>query len=281
MKYLYILGLEHSGTTLTDHLLSAHEKITGLGEIANFLSPERMTHYLDRWRSYDDHDICSCGERWNDCPFWGVLQPLSGAISSEPTREKRAVLHKHFVKLFGDESVLVDSSKSLHDLEELYSDLPDLGLSESSVLILLCAKDPRGFVASMEKKDGKQFNLLRSLRALNYWSGEHRRFLKFLRSSSLNYKVITYEQLCAKPIELIADTVSCLGLEPLKELNLSHKSSHIALGNKGFTMRNRKEVRYDDSWTKRLTIKLAYVLHFRARRLRRSLNSLAYIDDKT
>ena len=56
--------------------------------------------------------------------------------------------------------MLVDSSKSLLDLEELYSDLPSLGLSESNVLVLLCAKDPRGFVASMEKKEGKQFSLL-------------------------------------------------------------------------------------------------------------------------
>ena len=96
----------------------------------------------------------------------------------------------------------------------------------------------------------------------------------------MNFKVITYEQLCAKPIDVIADTVSCLGLEPLNELKLSHKGSHIALGNKGFTMRNRKEIRYDDSWTKRFTIKLAYALHFRARRIRTSLNSLAYFDGK-
>lgn len=275
MKYLYILGLEHSGTTLTDHLLSAHPKITGLGEIANFFSPERMSHYLSKWQCYDDHDICSCGQHWNNCDFWGALQSLSGAVSSKPTVEKRSLLHNAFVSSFGSESVLVDSSKSLCDLETLYSDLPHLGISESDVLVVLCAKDPRGFVASIEKKEDERFSLLKSLQTLNYWAGEHQRFLRFLESSNLRFNVITYEKLCENPVDVIAESVSYLGLEPLRELNLSHRASHIVLGNKGFTMRNRKEIRYDDSWTKKSIIKLAYVFHIRSRQLFATLSKLA------
>jgi len=46
MKYIYILGLEHSGTTLTDHMLSAHPRVTGVGEVAQFFSVDHMRHYL-------------------------------------------------------------------------------------------------------------------------------------------------------------------------------------------------------------------------------------------
>lgn len=280
MKYIYILGLEHSGTTLTDHLLSAHPKVVGLGEISNFFSPPRMNYYLEKWQSYDDHDICSCGEKWKHCEFWKSLQSLSGASSKLPILEKRTILHKRFTSLYGEDSVLVDSSKSLSDLEDLYSDLPHLGVNQSDVLVLLCAKDPRGFVASIEKKEGKSFSFLKSLRTLNYWSGEHRRFLDFLESSNFRFNVITYEKLCENPVELIARSVSSLGLEPLRELNLSHRTSHIVMGNKGFTMRNREEIRYDDSWTKRSVIRFAYGFHLRSRQLFATLSQLADFNGK-
>jgi len=208
MKYIYILGLEHSGTTLTDHMLSAHPRVTGVGEVAQFFSVDHMRHYF----------------------------------------EKQKALISHFRTLYGDDSGLVDSSKSLNYLVDVYSNLAELGIGENDLYVVLCAKDPRGFVASMIKKDNSRYGFIRCIRALNYWYGQHRQFVKFLKNAKIHFHVSTYETLCAKPQESVEK-----------------------MGNKGFTMRNRSVIKYDSSWVKYPWLRIAYMCHWKARNLYRLL----------
>jgi len=99
MKYIYILGLEHSGTTLTDHMLSAHPRVTGVGEVAQFFSVDHMRHYLRKWGELDDHDVCSCGQRWSECELWQAIVHLNGAESQLGKVEKQKALISHHIEM--------------------------------------------------------------------------------------------------------------------------------------------------------------------------------------
>jgi len=113
MKYIYIAGLEHSGTTLTGHLLSQHPHFMGLGEIASFFSSAHMAQYMARWGEYPDVNLCSCGKTWERCDFWGKLINLCGLNSDAPLIQKYGLLMDHIRSTLGEEIVVVDSSKSL------------------------------------------------------------------------------------------------------------------------------------------------------------------------
>src|SRR4249919_2753545 len=109
MKLVFVAGMEHSGTTLTDYLLSGHPRAVGIGEASTFFSPTHMAEWTRRWP--DDPHECSCGRTWTDCPFWGPLHSLCGLHSDAPLQEKYGRLVEHARQLFGDELLLVDSSK--------------------------------------------------------------------------------------------------------------------------------------------------------------------------
>jgi hypothetical protein len=271
MKYIYILGLEHSGTTLTYHLLSAHPNLIGLGEVAQFFSPTHMQHYIECWGSFNTHDLCSCGERWVDCEFWRQIACLNGAESDVPSMKKYQALINQVKSNYGDSSTIVDSSKSLDYLKQLYSMLDDLGIRKSGFSVLLCVKDPRGFVSSMSKKAGHRFGLIRCIRTLNYWCDRHRNFVDFLSVNDLNFRISTYEGLCVDYRASIDASLSLAGLSVPKLLEVDHNESHIVIGNKNFTLRNRTAIKYDDAWTRQPLVRLAYFFHRKAQRLNKNL----------
>jgi len=245
MKYIYILGLEHSGTTLTDHLLSAHPEVVGLGEVAQFFSPSHMQNYLERWGSFDVHDICSCGKRWSECEFWRPIENLNGSKSTASSASKYKALIEHFKDYYGDSSTIVDSSKSLSYLTELYSNLGELGLYKTDFSVVVCVKDPRGYVTSMKKKAGD-----------------------------------TYESLCADASKSTDANLSLVGLGVPRPLKVSHNNSHIVIGNKDFTMYGRSTIKYDNAWTKEVLVRLAYMFHWKARHLNKKLASMHKLADK-
>jgi len=263
IKLIYILGLEHSGTTLTDYLLSAHESVIGLGEIGSFFSPAHMKQYDDRWGGNDDAYICSCGEPLDKCSFWSDLEHLSGLKSDSPLPYKYQCLLQNIKTLFGDECVIVDSSKSIECLKVLISNLAELGLSKEDVLVVYALKDVRSFAASMIKKSRQAGGFVSVLRTFNYWLGANREILAFLRSSGINYVVSFYEALCRDPDGLIQGYLEQLNY--LSNALLASQNSHIAMGNKDFVIRNKSRVRYDWSWFNNDKINLVYLLHRPAR----------------
>ncbi len=273
MKLVYILGLEHSGTTLTDHLLSSQPNVIGLGEVSSYFSPSHMRYYLKECGDLDDHDICSCGSQWSKCEFWSSLNHLNGGFSDLPLESKYIELVKHFSSLYGTDSVIVDSSKNLASLQQVLNMAQRANISKDDIAIVLCIKDVRSFAASMIKRSENKPSLLSVMRSFNYWLGQNRKFLKFLDTSDLCSCVSLYEALCSAPNVEMEKCLARIGLGSNKDISIHHNSSHIAMGNKGFTMRNREKIVYDSSWTKFWQIRVAFLFSWPARKLNQKIYS--------
>lgn len=274
MKLIYILGLEHSGTTLTDHLLSSHSKVLGLGEIAAFFSTSHMSHYASQWSDFDDAFICSCGDSWRECSFWSGLEQYSGLNSDLPFIDKYRMVLEHAKTTHGADSVIVDSSKSLDTLQNIVANLDSLNLTLDNVLVVFALKDVRSFAASMRKTSTSKSNLWHCFRNFNYWLGANKAILNYLRKSSIRYQLSLYETLCENPQESVNHHLRSVQLTP-EAVIIKHSDSHIAMGNKDFITRNRETIEYDNSWFDDGQISLMYSLHVLSRRFNNSMYALA------
>ena len=274
MKLIYILGLEHSGTTLTDQLLSSNEGVVGLGEVANYFSESHMAQYHKRWGHLPDAYLCSCGELLDECEFWKRLVTHSGLVVDEKrteNREKYLALLETAKSLYGDDVVLVDSSKSIRGLQNWLVNLSYLGMSKDDVRVVFVAKDSRGFVASMQKKATSSMNVLDVYRSFNYWSGANGELLNFLNENDLDYEICLYEELCTTPQDVLVRVLNGIVDANSVMCDVSHNQSHIAIGNKNFIMRNRSSIKYDDRWKSIRTIQLMYHANLRAKKLNREI----------
>lgn len=88
MKLIYIVGMEHSGTTLTDKYVGQQLNASSLGEIKGFCDVEHMGNYLRTWGDYPDAKMCSCESEWQHCEFWGDILSLAGCNSDAPLLSK-------------------------------------------------------------------------------------------------------------------------------------------------------------------------------------------------
>ena len=179
MKYIYILGLEHSGTTLLDHSLSSSRNVVGLGEVASFFSSHHMNDYMARWGNISEAQKCSCGEPWDNCEFWSKLYELNGLYSEVPLIQKYQRLIEHARQIYGEDVVLIDSSKSLEMLNNLWDCRNELGLSKDNFLVILAVKDVRCFAMSMARKTSsdRAFSLFR---AFNLWKGANESYINYI-----------------------------------------------------------------------------------------------------
>jgi len=274
MKYIYIAGLEHSGTTLTDHLLSQHPNFIGLGEIASFFSTIHMNQYMKKWGNYSDVSLCSCGKTWEECKFWGRLVHLSGLNSDSPILGKYKVLIEHIRSNFGEQTVIIDSSKSLPVLKTLIDGHSELKISLKDILVIFSIKDVRSFTASMLKKSDFEKSFFSVFHIFNLWRGANKQFLDYLESKCINFSINLYEKLCSDAVNFINKQFEKCGYKLFEDLDVSHNSSHIAMGNKNFVMRNRTKIIYDSTWYNDDTINLMYLIHSKARVFNKRLYSL-------
>ena len=271
MKYIYIVGLEHSGTTLLNELFARRPQVLGLGEVGNFFSPKHMGAYIDRWGKEPDARLCSCGAAWERCSFWGEIIHLSGEYSDHVLADKYAELFDYTCKRFPQVRVIVDSSKSRYILEMLINNRNRFVLDEDALQILLAIKDIRSFTSSIQRKL-HDHTLLRAIRTMNWWHGEISAFLSRFKTSDLTITIVSHEKLCDDPDRVIDGLVRRLGMDGKKcEPDTSEAGSHIVMGNKKFLVRNRNRIRYDMSWFTDDRINFAYLLHGKARRLNHRL----------
>lgn len=270
MKLLFIAGLEHSGTTLTDQLLSSHHRVLSLGEIASFLSPDRMTKYMKAWGGYPDVTMCSCGRNWKDCEFWGELIDLNGLHSTLPLKEKYRLLMTNVKRRYGADIVVTDSSKTLVALQALREAWRELGEEQEQMVTVFTVKDVRCFTSSVQRKIKKQ-DFLSAFRTMNWWTASNKKYMSKLNDTSAGTFINLYEQLCAHPLAQINAILEVVNETPLEKTDLPTFRSHIAMGNKNFLMRNRRDVRYDQKWFLEDTILLCYLLNRKANALNRMI----------
>ena len=165
MKYLYICGRGHSGTTALDILLSNINNWTGIGEIVAGLS---------RYRN----EACACGKVINSCEHWAINYKGENPLSSSEimtfsesfhikhlvryltTRPAKLInieskMHEHLLKI-RNKAVLVDSSKEISRAAFLLKNFTD-------ARILHVIKDPLHVFESNYKRyrKGEQLKFLR------------------------------------------------------------------------------------------------------------------------
>lgn len=182
----------------------------------------------------------------------------------------------HYIADRTECSVIVDSSKSNQYLSAFLNALENGSADRQDVLILVIAKDPRGFAFSIGRKQSKTSSVLAYLRAMSWWCSFYEVQLETFRKRSATTMFLTYEQLCKHPEQLLRVIGQQLGLIFKGQASVSHHNSHIALGNKDFIERNSDSILYDAAWMNNSQAHIAYKLNRRARRTHRLIMDLAH-----
>jgi hypothetical protein len=274
LTYIYIAGLEHSGTTLLSQLLSSRPGVLALGEVAQFFSAPHMKQYLARWGGFDDVHRCSCGLKWADCGFWSKLMAWNGKFGPDQLAHGYLKLLELLINS-GEPCLVVDSSKTLENRQAVFEAWQTLDLPSENLLTIGLAKDPRGFAYSIGRKKSYSPSILSYWRNMNWWSAVYASHLTTFVAQSAPVKLLTYEQLCREPEAVLDQIGKRLGLDFTSRADVSHRNSHIALGNKDFIERNRGAIEYDAAWMKDRRVNIAYTLNPRARTLNRRVINLA------
>ena len=151
---LFIVGASRSGSTLLERLLNELPGVTSVGEL------QRV------WRrGFVENQLCSCGQPFHDCPFWGeVRQRLqadgtvtdAGAVDALSRRTFKTGLQP----LPGDEAILAHWSRLFGAIAE----------ASGARWLVDSSKDPL-YAARLAQLPGFQtryLHLIRDARAVAY-----------------------------------------------------------------------------------------------------------------
>ena len=226
MKYVYIIGSGHSGSTLLELLLSNSNRIFAMGEILH------LGQVVDKKR------LCSCGGRIADCPVWSsILEPLdkthielAGSIEFRRKRSKPEnvnefmELYPRFLERIRQVTachVCTDSSKSLHRLV-LLSHVQDLDLR-----VLYLTRHVGGVLASQMRK-GR-----RSRQYVISWIVRNLTTLRYLKKSGLSWRHVQYEKLTEHPEDEMKEILRFLS-EPFDQNGWDDfsRTRHLVEGNR-------------------------------------------------
>ena len=236
VDYLYLLGLEHSGSTLVAFLLNAHPAIANVGETA------AVDQILpDRWES--GHGLCSCGRAYVECPFWiqalaglsargfGLGSPNPFAAKDEPGAAQK-----------------LDASKKPGYLKRLVAN-PHLDLR-----VLDLYRDGRGIVNSWRKNNpnANVENLTQE-----WIRREDRRQLALAAIDSGSIFRLRYEDLCQDPPKWLGKILAFLALDDADFAGEGFKSSaeHHIIGNP-MRLNANEQIQLDEKWRRELTAEM-------------------------
>ena len=230
---------------------------------------------MRRWGHLPDAQICSCGNAWNACSFWGPIIELNGLRSTLSLPDKYADLLTYVRTQHGQTRIIVDSSKSLETFDLVLNNIRTIGLDMRNIHVVLLVKDVRNFAASVARRSRKPSHSLAHLRTFNWWAHVNRKYLSYLKDTKLSYDVVSYEHLCFETTETLNRILKRFDLGLCRDLSNLERRSHIAMGNKNFTMRNIDRIRYDDTWMADSHLDFAYAIHPGARRLNQTFYHLS------
>ena len=185
-KIIYLAGLGHSGSTILDMCLGAHPKIVGLGEIYPVLTK------VDKNRLFNN-STCSCGKKGTDCDFWGSAKALTE--TNKTAEEKYLDLISYFTDKYGDETILLDSSKNTYPYLTLLKENFDLK-------VIFLTRDYRSWIYSRFSRTKKPMIYL-----AYRWLFENIKLLKILKKRKIPYLKVGYEEFALYP-DLILRRIS-------------------------------------------------------------------------
>ena len=228
-KIVYIAGLGHSGSTILDMALGAHPNILGLGEIYAVFNNSNHSILFN-------NSTCSCGKKAKDCTFWKDAEEISK--KDNIIEEKYLKLIELFSQKYGEDMILVDSSKNSYPYLKLLNEKFDLK-------IIYLTRDYRSWIYSRFTRIRKPLFLL-AVR----WFLENKKLLLVLKKYKLNVFKVGYEELALFP-EFILNKISEYIDVPYSDLMTSpaKTKSHIISGNIA-RIDNIKKSRffYDPKW---------------------------------
>ncbi len=252
LNYAYIVGLSHSGSTLLAFLLNAHPEILSNGETS------RIGEILpDRW--IKKSDLCSCGQRFYDCPFWnrtlaGLAARGFGLVHSDPfdhPLEERPLAQRKlraFVESALEASqkrVYADASK-VSNYAPLLADNPHL-----EVRFINLVRDGRGVIASWKKR----LQDAPIERVIQEWvrQEKHRRAqLQRLQPDRIFH--LKYEELCSQPDAVLERVFAFLGVDAGVTVSAGYKTTveHHVIGNP-MRLSADESIELDERWRRELS----------------------------
>jgi hypothetical protein len=257
MKVIFIAGLGHSGSTLLELVLSANEGCVGIGEVFQLVDPNNKLIY--NLEGYE----CSCSKEILNCNFWKtVIQELSKNTDLCLTKKYEVVLQK-CKEAFGENAIVIDSSKSQRALSAL-KDIPDIDLK-----VLHLIRDVRPWSMSIKKanirnkvrtlrENIKKFGVkgvIKYLRRNRYyvfynWWRTNNRITKIITDNKLESLVTSYERFCFNSNETLEEIYNFLGTDfDANSIDMLTTNNHNIFGNRmRFDKEKRKQIRYDMDW---------------------------------
>jgi len=255
VNFVFIAGLYHSGSTLLDLILGQHPRIVGLGEV-------------DRVLTLGPEPMCSCGQLSEQCPFWSRVIPSLNAQHSDDLQARMKIVLNSFQDHFGEDKILLDSSKHLETLQLLQR------TEGISIKVIHLIRDVRSWTLALLDRERKARERMCStspsdcpsffngwkpnIRSVTrsapvrfiQWHRTNKRIQQFLKSNDIPTLLIGYEELVFYTQDIVSKIWDFLGVENSGQIkSLSTSSSHIVRGNR---MRNQEEKRqtvvYDNRW---------------------------------
>jgi hypothetical protein len=277
---MFVGGYGRSGSTILDILLDRVPGIVAVGEFRHLFG-----------RALGDNELCSCGEPFNDCEYWGKVlarafpngidrervqqafaainkvaaapQVLYPSLRTPQMREHAQVYREAFASAYravaelSSASVVVDSTKyPLHGL--FLSTLPEIDL-----VTMLLVRDPRAVAHSWqrrrlrpevhwEKREMPRHGVVRSALA---WDVSNY-LTQLLDRGGDRFRLQRYEDFLENPLGTIDDIASfALGTATANSPDIFDKQSrqlHTIAGNPVRIGSEQVQVRPDDEWLRQL-----------------------------
>jgi hypothetical protein len=231
-RILYIAGGGHSGSTLLDMIVSSADEVVSLGEV----------YFYDSYR-YDTPDEklyavhakdCSCGKRFDECPFWSdfhrrlkrdisinrhtslgnslkvlwnIFKPFKDRCWLPLDIDDDVVFFNTVEKTIrqnnGKVSYLLDSSKDPRRLLKLVQQF-----GNQKIAVIHLVRDGRGYVNSYSNKDKPRVLALKLkpqhfVKAAFIWVVVNVSTHFFVKRSGLDTVHISYDLFCKNPMQYI------------------------------------------------------------------------------
>ncbi|NPA68765.1 MAG: sulfotransferase [Chlorobi bacterium] len=228
-KIIYIAGLGHSGSTILDMALGCHPEIVGLGEIYAVFNKKNQ-------KALFEESTCSCGKKGVDCDFWKNLRKISS--SDKTVEEKYRLLIDVFNEKYGNEMILLDSSKNSYPYLQFLN-------KEYDLRVIYLTRDYRSWVYSRFTRTRKPM-----LFFIFRWYFENKKLLYMLKKYGVKINYIGYEELAMYPELILKKICKFIDVDFSKDLLFpDNTKSHIINGNISRVDKDkRKGFFYDFRW---------------------------------
>ena len=253
LLYVYIAGMEHSGSTILTFLLNAHPQITSTGEV-------NVAHEILPVRWQNRRGTCSCGQHYYECFFWQrVLAGMAArgyglngksfywpdTGSSEEAGNQKILAFAEAVLDVSGASVFVDASKRADFVQPLLKN------SLIDLRIINLYRDGRGIVNSWKKNNPK----ISIARLIRKWVAQEKARTKILREvPKERVYALKYEELCATPDEILQKLYRFIGVSSDVETIEGYKTKveHHIVGNP-MRLNQTETIRLDEKWRQQLS----------------------------